>query len=241
MVYRIGDTLAGWGMPARCVLCGSQGRRRRYDLCADCAADLPRAPRACSRCGQPEAAGLGAAVARCESCAIEPPPYHGLFAPFDYAFPLDRLIQTLKYQGALANARVLGTLLAHEIERSGHHGDVDLLVPMPLHISRLVERGFNQSHEIALFAGDVLGRGIRPGALRRVRATAAQVGLDRAARLQNVLGAFTAVPRDVTGRRIALVDDVVTTGSTAAAAARALRQAGASQVVVWALARAAQR
>jgi ComF family protein len=241
LVYRAADALAGWALPPRCVLCGSRGRLRQLDLCATCAEDLPRASRACSRCGLPDTAGLSPVAAQCESCAAEPPPYDRLFAPFNYGFPLDGLIQALKYQAAMRNARVLGTLLGHEIQRLEPHGDIDLLVPMPLHASRLVERGFNQSHEIALFTVDVLGREMSSGALRRVRATPSQVGLDRQARLQNVRGAFAADTRAVSGRRIALLDDVVTTGSTVAAAAQALLVAGASGVVVWALARATQR
>lgn len=242
LVYRAADAFAGWALPPRCVLCRSQGRLRHFDLCEDCVTALPRAPRACARCGLPVPvpAAPGAAAAQCRSCTGEPPPYDRLFAPFDYGFPLNGLVQALKYQAALANARVLGTLLAYEIELLRHHDDVDLLVPMPLHVSRLVERGFNQSLEIALFAGDRLGRETGHSALHRVRATTPQVGLGRPARLQNVRGAFAADPHVVTGRRVALVDDVVTTGSTAAAAARALRLAGASRVVVWALARAAQ-
>lgn len=241
LVYRAADAFAWWVLPPRCVLCGSRGQHRQLDLCDPCAADFPRAPRACSRCGLTNPAGLGTVAVRCRSCAAEPPPYNRLFAPFNYGFPLDGLVQALKYQAAMPNARVLGTLLGHEIQRLGHHDDVDLLVPIPLHAARLVERGFNQSHEIALFTVDVLGREMSSGALRRVRATPSQVGLDRKARLQNVRGAFAADPREVSGRRIALLDDVVTTGSTVAAAAQALLVAGASGVVVWALARATQR
>jgi len=218
------------------VLCRSRGLRRQLDLCGSCAAELPRAQRVCPRCGLPDPAG-----AECASCAAHPPPYDRLFAPFDYAFPLDGLVQALKYEAAMPNARVLGLLLGHELQRLGHHDDVDLLVPMPLHASRLVDRGFNQSHEIALFTADVLDLAVSSSALKRVRATPPQVGLDREARLQNVRGAFAADPRDVNGRRIALLDDIVTTGSTVAAAAQAMLLAGASGVVVWALARARQR
>ena len=107
---------------------------------------------------------------------------------------------------------------------------------MPLHVTRLVERGFNQSYEIARHTADLLGVPMDGHALRRIRATHAQVGLDRAARLQNVSGAFAADSRAVRGRSVALLDDVVTTGSTVTAAAMALRAAGARRVDVWALA-----
>jgi ComF family protein len=174
----------------------------------------------------------------CRNCTAHTPPYASLFAPFVYGYPLDRLIQALKYEAAMANARVLGALLGDELRRRRHHDGVDLLVPMPLHRLRMVERGFNQSREIALFTADLLGLQINSRALQRPRATDSQVGLDRQARLRNVLGAFAADPRAVAGRRIALLDDVVTTGSTASAAARALLCAGASGVVVWAVAKA---
>lgn len=237
-VYRAADALAGWLLPPRCVLCSGRGQHRQLDLCGPCAADLPRAAPACWGCGLPAPASPDPASARCASCAADPPPYDHLFAPFDYGFPLDGLVQALKYQAAMPGARVLGTLLGRELLSLRHHDDVDLLVPMPLHASRLVDRGFNQSHEIALFTADVLGLQLSGSALQRVRATPSQVGLDREARLHNVRGAFAADPRQVSGRRIALLDDVVTTGSTVAAAARALRVAGAPGVVVWAVARA---
>jgi ComF family protein len=148
------------------------------------------------------------------------------------------MILDLKYEAALANARVLGTLLGESIARQQLQANVDVIVPMPLHLERLVERGFNQSHEIARFVARQLGLACAPGLLRRARATRPQVGLARVDRIANLRGAFCAGTTGIAGRRIALLDDVVTTGSTVAEAARVLVEAGAAALDVWAVARA---
>ncbi len=161
-------------------------------------------------------------------------------APWVYEFPVTQLVQALKYEGALANARVFGTRLAAHASSEAFHPvpRAALVVPMPLHPSRLVERGFNQSHEIARVVTRLLDLELAGQALRRVRATAPQVGLDRRARAGNLSGAFVADRRRVTGEHVILIDDVVTTASTAMEAASTLRAAGAAAVEVWAVARA---
>jgi ComF family protein len=150
------------------------------------------------------------------------------------------LVQALKYEGALANARVFGTRMARQArsETGNSRCRPALVVPMPLHPSRLVERGFNQSHEIARVVARLLDLRLAAGGLRRVRATAPQVGLTRRERAGNLHGAFVAVPPVVAGRHVVLIDDVVTTGSTVLEAASTLRSAGAASVAVWAVARA---
>jgi ComF family protein len=111
-------------------------------------------------------------------------------------------------------------------------------VPMPLHTSRLVERGFNQSHEIARVVSRLLDLPLAAAGLRRIRSTAPQVGLSRRERAANLSGAFAADPGLVAGRHVVLLDDVVTTGSTVIEAASTLRAAGAASIAVWAVARA---
>lgn len=174
----------------------------------------------------------------CDHCAGSAPPYGRCFAPCLYEFPLSQLVLDLKYEAALANARVLGTLLGDAIERERLHDAVEVIVPMPLHVDRLFDRGFNQSHEIARFTARRLGLASAPGLLRRHRPTRPQVGLSRDERIDNVRGAFAADRVRLAGRRVALLDDVVTTGSTVAEAARALLAAGAAAVDAWAVARA---
>jgi ComF family protein len=151
-----------------------------------------------------------------------------------------QLVQALKYEGALANARVLGTRLATLAASpiNNHWVPAAVVIPMPLHPCRHVERGFNQSHEIARVVSRLLDLELAGRALQRIRATAPQVGLDRVARAGNLRGAFSADPRQVAGKHVVLVDDVVTTGSTVGEAASALRAAGAAAVEVWAAARA---
>jgi ComF family protein len=151
---------------------------------------------------------------------------------------MDHLVHLLKYRGRLAVGRVLGSLLAGPARDFGLHLDVDCLVPVPLHPLRHAERGFNQSVEVAQWVARSLGRRCDQRAILRVMATRPQVGLGPQERRGNLRGAFrTAV--DLRGLRIAVLDDVVTTGATAAAVALALLEAGARSVDVWCLARAA--
>jgi ComF family protein len=239
-VYKALDAAAAVLLPPRCLLCHGAASTRGRDLCGPCETELPWLVAPCARCGLPRgpletAASLDAGCARCRGSWQSHAACH---APLLYEFPLNEVLHALKYHGALAHARVLGTLLAESVMRAGVAGGVESVVPMPLHTSRLVERGFNQSLELARFVGAALRVELDLHALERSRATEPQVGLPRAARSANVRGAFVADASRVTQRHVALVDDVVTTGATVAAAAGALLEAGARRVDVWCVARA---
>ena len=210
------DTICGWLLPPRCVLCGRPGQRPCLDLCASCDASLPADP---------------------QVLIDGPPPVERCLAAFAYAFPVDHLVQLLKYRGHLAIGRVLGALLARSVHALGLHHDVDCVVPVPLHPGRHADRGFNQSAEIARRVARVLGTRTSEGTVRRSRDTRPQVGLRPDERRANIAGAFVA-STCVRGRRVAVVDDVLTTGATVGAVAAALRQAGAISVDVWCVARA---
>jgi ComF family protein len=198
-------------------------------LCKPCSDDLPWLPEArCPVCALPAAGGE-----ICGHCLQEPPAFARTEALFSYAFPIDRLIQRLKYREQLALAPVLGTLLAQR-----HQGALpDLWLPMPLHARRLKERGFNQAVEIARELAAVSGVPMQAGWAVRERDTPPQAGLKRAARRKNMRGAFSCSSR-LAGMRVGIVDDVMTTGSTLDALAAALKQAGAAEVSCAVIARA---
>lgn len=241
-VYRWIESCAGWLWPPRCVLCGGCGRLPDYDLCAACEAEFPLVSMPCARCGLPRAALTATEPGDgCDRCRALDLPYARCLAPWAYEFPVTRLVQALKYEGALANARILGSQIAAVAGPAlcalSREQAPPLLVPMPLHPSRLIERGFNQSGEIARIVARRLELRLAESALHRTRATAPQVGLARHERAGNLKGAFAADARVVAGRAVILVDDVVTTGSTVAEAARTLLEARATTVHVWAAAR----
>jgi ComF family protein len=241
-VYTTVDRWTGWLLPPRCVLCGRPGQRPAYDLCAECEAEIPVVPNPCRRCGLTRNVADGEPDDGCAHCRGLDLPYSRCMAPWAYKYPVTQLVQGLKYQGALANARVFGTCMVVQAltAQADPWQRAALVVPMPLHPSRLVERGFNQAHEIARVVSRLLDLRLAGPGLRRIRHTAPQVGLTRQERAANLNGAFAADSSLVAGRHVVLIDDVVTTGSTAVGAAQALLLAGASGVVVWALARAAQ-
>jgi ComF family protein len=187
----------------------------------------------CALCLSPSKAGLV-----CRACeeslpraATDSP---GVCAVFAYAFPVDRLVQRFKFAGDLALGRWLALALAERVRAEPRP---DLLVAPPLTASRLRQRGFNQSVEIARVIGRTLDVAQARHGLRKVRDTPPQQGLGGSARRANLRGAFRC-DLALDGKRVAIVDDVLTTGATAAQLGSELRRAGARDVVVWTLARA---
>lgn len=215
-------------IPQVCALCG--GYSGRALLCAACHADLPHhsGPQ-CPVCAEVTANGEV-----CGACIARPPAFRQTHAALRYAYPADSLVRQYKYGGRLALAGLFASLLAERLQ-----GFVrpDVLVPMPLHPTRLRERGFNQAWEIAKPLGARLDVAVSARLCARVRATAPQADLSRRERRANLRGAF-ACERTVAGVKVAVLDDVMTSGASARVLARALVDAGAAVVTVWVVARA---
>jgi ComF family protein len=207
-----------------CLLCGGKGGPEL--LCAACIAELPVLPDSCPRCALPSPAG-----ALCGSCLNHPPHFDATLALWRYEFPCDGLVQALKYRARLALAGFFARSLS-----SRTMPEVDLIVPMPLHPRRLAERGFNQALEIARH----LGRPIEPRGVLRVKHTPPQTELPYEERAKNVRGAFLC-KLDLTGARVAVLDDVMTTGATLNELARVLKRAGATRVENLVIARTVSR
>lgn len=173
----------------------------------------------------------------CGRCIRRPPPQSRTLAPLLYAEPVDQLLTGFKFSHRLSAGRVLSEQLAAAVRDHGFLADVSLAVPIPLHRQRLRERGYNQSLELLrpLVRGGVVPIDCR--GLSRERSTLPQTGLDAAQRRKNLRKAFVAQPERVAGQQILLLDDVITTGTTVAEAARTLLAAGALDVRVLAVAR----
>jgi len=230
----LADRLLRVLLPLRCLLCGADGSGGR-DLCAGCAGDFPINRPCCPRCALP----LATAAPLCGECLDLEPPFASAWAPFRYAHPLDLLEARFKFRGDLAAGRVLAEQM---IERA--HADVPsrpkLMIAVPLHDSRLRQRGYNQAFELAKPVSRSLGIPLDRDALVRTRATAAQTGLDATSRRRNLRGAFAWNAKRAPPEHVVLLDDVMTTGATLRECARVLRRAGVARVDVWALARAPQ-
>ena len=225
-----GARLQRWLLPLRCLLCGAPGANGA-DLCADCASELPRNVSCCARCALP----LALPAALCGECQRRLPPWDAAWAPFRYAWPLDRLESRFKFGRDLAAGRVL----AAQWQTQPRTLELPaLILPVPLHQGRLRQRGYNQALELAAPLAKAFGVLIRPDLLQRIRATPAQTELDAVTRRRNLRGAFALREGATLPAHVALVDDVMTTGATLAECARVLRRAGVQRIDVWALARA---
>lgn len=222
-------------LPPSCILCGDDGQAPLLDLCAPCCADLPRNVHACAGCAAPLPAAAPTGVV-CGACLRRPPRFDRAIAPFCYAYPLDHLVRDLKYRGRLACGRVLGTLLANHLQAE-QLSLPDLVIPVPLHPARHRERGFNQARELARPLAAQLGVAVDERLCVRVRATEDQTLLTARERRRNVRHAFALAYRP-RAAHVAVLDDVLTTGSTANEIARTLKRAGVQIVSVWAVARA---
>ena len=176
-----------------------------------------------------------ASGALCGACLDHPPRFDRVEAVFAYRFPVDALIHAYKYGGRLALARPLGEMLVERVAR-----DVDVIVPMPLSRGRLAERGFNQALEVARVTTTLTGVRLLPGACRKVADTRPQAALPWKERAKNVRRAFVC-DANLDGMRVAVVDDVLTTGATLNELAGVLRKAGAASVTGWIVARTLPR
>lgn len=219
-------------LPQDCVLCGAGIRADEKDqpICSACAAGLPRLQAApCPVCALPTTQGE-----TCGACLRKPPHFDATLAPLVYAFPVDRLAQALKYHHRLALAGWLGGLLADELTK--HELRPDLIVPMPLHSRRLAERGFNQALELARPLSRLTGIPLDWEAVERKLDAPPQASLPWKARKKNVRGVFLCM-KDLTGRHVLVVDDVMTTGATLDELARSLKTRGAARVTNLVVAR----
>lgn len=237
MVNKIANALLAGLFPNYCVLCGLRSQRE-VPLCADCQGELRPNLSCCHRCAIPlPRAAEHSAVRLCGVCQQSPPPFHRVIAPWLYSEHLAYIIQRWKYQGEKQLTPLLGSLWLQQVR---HPGPVDLLVPVPLHWRRLWQRGFNQSdllcRQLRLSRPALAAIPLEHRLVHRHRATAPQSGSNVSQRAGNLKGAFTA-HRPCDNLRIAIVDDVLTTGATASALAGVLRDAGASHIEVWCLAR----
>jgi ComF family protein len=220
--------------PPTCVLCGAPGWNK-LDLCQGCFADLPALAPACGRCALPLPAGAPDGLL-CGECQRQPPAFDHCLALFRYQDAMPRLIGDFKFRRKLHLGRLFGQLLAEAVRWQPQASVPERLVPVPLHPSRLRQRGYNQSLEVARVLGRELGVAVVRDGVERIVATPPQLSLARAQRLENVRDIFR--PRQpLRARHLVIIDDVVTTGATVGELARMLRAAGAERVDVWAVAR----
>ncbi len=235
MVYNCIDLLRRIAYPATCILCGAPGQGQR-DLCDGCLNDLPHNRHGCPSCALPLPPSSPPGTL-CGKCLKQPPKFDRCLAALRYEPPVNHLIGGLKFRDKLGYGRLLAQLLGDHLAQRVHPLP-QLIIPVPLHPARLKQRGFDQALELARPLSRRFAIPIDATSCRRVRATAPQSELDRKDRRRNIRGAFQLAAQLPAGH-VAIVDDVVTTGSTVNELAHTLRRAGVSQVEVWAIARRA--
>lgn len=225
--------------PPSCMLCGSIGQvwmerdAQGIDLCSGCHSALPINEHACVQCGIPFDTELDETT--CGQCQRVAPAFDRCLALYRYEAPMDTLITRLKFHHRLAIARLLSTLMQGKIRNLDPLPEA--ILPVPLHPSRLRERGFNQALEIARPIARALHIPLLLHECERTRATVMQSSLPAKQRSKNVKGVFR-VSRAIPYQHIAIIDDVMTTGQTVGELAKVLRAAGVPRIDVWVVARA---
>jgi ComF family protein len=224
--------------PTQCELCRQWTAGNA--LCSGCDTRFASLHARCARCALP----TGTPVPRCGGClGAQEPPFEAAVAAVDYGFPWDGLVQAFKFHGRVELATMLADRLARAVAASTPPATLPaptLVLPVPLAPARLAERGYNQAWELARRLARLRGLPADDTLLQRPIDTPHQTGQSRAGREANLARSFMAEPRRraaLAGRAVALVDDVMTTGATVAAAAQELRRAGATAVHVWVFAR----
>ena len=218
-----------------CVLC-SVSVDRSISLCLRCQEDLPELELCCQQCGLPFVANHSQNV--CGQCLKTPPVFDYTLSLFHYESPIDYMVSQLKFKHQLSYAAIFGHLLLdYTSEKLDKNQLPDALLPVPLHHKRLQKRGFNQSLEISKPISKALQIPILSDSVLRSKNTLMQTNLSAVERKKNVKGCFKIVKPPVF-KHIAIIDDVVTTGSTCNELAVMLKSAGVEKVGVWSIARA---
>ncbi|MGV6858262.1 MAG: ComF family protein [bacterium] len=218
-------------VPLHCQLCGARAETG-YELCDGCRVEMPWLVEACTCCALPLGGGNTGICGRCLSAA---PDFDRLFALFRYENHVRDLILQMKFANKLASARLLGDLLAEALPYQ--FSPPDLIIPVPLHATRIRHRGYNQSLEIARVVARHWRVSLEPKRVRRTKATRTQSKLSASERAMNLRGVFE-VRGVVEGKKVLLVDDVATTGTTLNELAKSLKKSGAIEVNAAVLARA---
>jgi len=213
-----------------CVLCGAKGHEDLC-LCEDCLAELPYIENSCDSCGLP----LQASLTHCGACISSPPPCTRCVSVLHYQEPVDYLIKHMKYHNQLAIADLMGKLLVKKIGKTTPLPEQ--IIPVPLHFSRLQQRGYNQAIEIAKPISRAFNIPINTTLCSRIRDTAPQFDLASDKRAENLSHAFEVI-NEVSVKHVAIVDDVMTTGCTVWELSKTLINAGVERVDVWTAARA---
>ena len=210
-----------------CVLCSVPAKQ---DLCEPCYNHLPQLPlNHCPICLWPVPT-----AEICGACLTKPPAFTRTIAALRYTFPVDAMIHALKYQTNLAIAPILANLLITRLIATERMPDI--IIPMPLHRVRLRERGFNQAMEISRYISKHMRIVLLPDSCQRIKHTPPQTGLPWKDRQKNIRKAFSC-KIDLSGKHVALVDDVMTTGATLNELAKVLRKQGATEISNWVIAR----
>lgn len=233
MGYNWLNIIQNYLLPPTCLLCANAGHDNR-DLCLPCYRHLARNTQCCYQCA--ELLEMPTVIqVRCGRCLSKRPAFDETVAPFIYQGAIQHLIMALKFRADFKNARLLGQLLAHYLLQTV--AKPELILPVPLHPSRYRERGFNQAIEIARTVSRELQIPLDLNSCSRHRNTPHQTRLTAKQRRKNLKNAFTVI-KPISAQHIAILDDVMTTGSTAHELATVLKKAGVGRVDVWVCARA---
>ncbi|MFK5984399.1 MAG: ComF family protein [Pseudomonadota bacterium] len=226
-------------LSGQCFLCKKQADIQS-SLCASCCSQLPKNNSCCSICANPlNSEQLNSALI-CASCQQKTPRFDRVFSPFLYQHKMIELIPAFKYHAKLFLGKTLAKLFIQQYSNQAISHDLpELIIPVPLHIKRLKHRGFNQSSELANYFSQQWGIKIDDQLVERIKITHTQKGLTLKQRKNNLKNAFRLVAgKKLNNKHVVIVDDVITTANTVNEIARVLKQAGASRVDVWTIARA---
>lgn len=230
--------------PSQCLLCSCTLKSSM--LCHSCQYDLPHVygQNICQQCGIRN----DSLSNFCGHCLNHPPSFSRSFIPFAYAYPLDNLIHKFKYRRHLTSGKLLSQLLADYLKHYAQEHDdwqaPDVIIPAPMHWLRRWQRGFNQAEVVGQHIARELEVPLATGIIERIHKTPAQKELTRSERQKNLRKAFRISDKyreKIIGKRIAIIDDVVTTTATVRELSKLLMNAGARDVQVWALARTMEK